>query len=100
MMQTNGTMRIVETFVRDNPNHMWLCIGLGFNWLKILFLPDMVVSGIPVATPFHAREIANMAIDLVEACTVFTIPHMPCEPLKIRVGLHSGKHKIHVTTMI
>ena len=54
----------------------------------------MVVSGIPVATPFHAREVANMAIDLVEACTVFTIPHMPCEPLKIRVGLHSGKYNL------
>ena len=52
---------------------------------------DMVVSGIPVATPFHAREVADMAIDLVQACTVFSIPHMPAEPLKIRVGLHSGK---------
>ena len=52
----------------------------------------MVVSGIPVATPFHAREIANMAIDLVKACTDFKIPHMPDEPLKIRVGLHSGKY--------
>ena len=52
----------------------------------------MVVSGIPVATPLHASEIANMAIDLVEACTVFAIPHMPEEPLKIRVGLHTGKH--------
>ena len=52
---------------------------------------DMVVSGIPVATPFHAREVADMAIDLVQACTVFSIPHMPTEPLKIRVGLHSGK---------
>lgn len=52
----------------------------------------MVVSGIPAATPFHASEIANMAIDLVEACTVFAIPHMPEEPLKIRVGLHTGKH--------
>ena len=50
----------------------------------------MVVSGIPVATPFHAREVANMAIDLVKACTDFKIPHMPGEPLKIRVGLHSG----------
>ena len=54
----------------------------------------MVVSGIPVATPFHAREIANMAIDLVKACTDFKIPHMPDEPLKIRVGLHSGKYHL------
>ncbi|KAK3089985.1 hypothetical protein FSP39_008227, partial [Pinctada imbricata] len=50
----------------------------------------MVVSGIPTRTPFHAREVANMAIDLVAACQVFEIPHRPKEPLKIRVGLHSG----------
>ncbi|XP_045157129.2 atrial natriuretic peptide receptor 1-like [Mercenaria mercenaria] len=50
----------------------------------------MVVSGIPISTPFHAREIADMSIDLVRACEIFTIPHMPDEPLKIRVGLHSG----------
>ncbi|XP_060558580.1 atrial natriuretic peptide receptor 1-like [Ruditapes philippinarum] len=50
----------------------------------------MVVSGIPISTPFHAREIADMSIDLVRACEIFTIPHMPGEPLKIRVGLHSG----------
>ena len=62
--------------------------------MYIIFLADMVVSGIPVATPFHAREVANMAIDLVKACTDFKIPHMPDEPLKIRVGLHSGKYPL------
>jgi hypothetical protein len=51
---------------------------------------DMVVSGIPNRTPLHAHEIANMAIDLVAECTVFEIPHLPEQPLKIRVGLHSG----------
>ena len=50
----------------------------------------MVVSGIPEATVFHAREVADMAIDLVNASKVFAIPHMPGHPLKIRVGLHSG----------
>lgn len=50
----------------------------------------MVVSGIPGRTPFHAREVANMALDLVDECTVFEIPHLPEQPLKIRVGLHSG----------
>jgi hypothetical protein len=54
-------------------------------------LIDMVVSGIPISTPFHAREIADMSIDLVRACEIFNILHMPGEPLKIRVGLHSGK---------
>lgn len=50
----------------------------------------MVVSGIPKRTIFHAREVGNMALDLVAACKVFEIPHRPNEALKIRVGLHSG----------
>ncbi|XP_069127745.1 atrial natriuretic peptide receptor 2-like [Argopecten irradians] len=50
----------------------------------------MVVSGIPNRTVFHAREVSNMALDLVAACKVFEIPHRPNDPLKIRVGLHSG----------
>ena len=50
----------------------------------------MVVSGIPCRTPFHAREVANMALGLVDECTIFEIPHLPEQPLKIRVGLHSG----------
>lgn len=50
----------------------------------------MVVSGIPIYTEHHAREVCDMAIDLVRACEVFVIPHMPEEPLKIRIGLHSG----------
>lgn len=54
------------------------------------FKQDMVVSGIPNRTPFHAHEIANMAIDLVAECRVFEIPHLTDQPLKIRVGLHSG----------
>ena len=61
------------------------------NHRNLLYcISDMVVSGIPLATPFHAREVADMSLDLVAACRVFTIPHMPGEPLKIRVGLHSG----------
>lgn len=66
---------------------------------------DMVVSGIPCRTPFHAREVANMALDLVDECTVFEIPHFPDQPLKIRVGLHSGmslykKGCLHMITQV
>ncbi|XP_071147062.1 atrial natriuretic peptide receptor 1-like [Mytilus edulis] len=50
----------------------------------------MVVSGIPTRTCLHAREISNMSLEIVAACKVFVIPHRPSEPLKIRVGLHSG----------
>lgn len=63
-----------------------------YNVYKVETIGDayMVVSGIPNITEFHAREMADMAIDLVKACQVFVIPHMPQEPLKIRVGLHTG----------
>ncbi|XP_046566665.1 LOW QUALITY PROTEIN: atrial natriuretic peptide receptor 1-like [Haliotis rubra] len=50
----------------------------------------MVVSGVPKKTDEHACEIANMALDLVEASRSFIIPHKPDELLRIRVGLHSG----------
>ncbi|XP_052776488.1 atrial natriuretic peptide receptor 1-like [Mya arenaria] len=50
----------------------------------------MVVSGLPIYTEHHARECANMAIDLIKASKTFVIPHMPDEPLKLRIGLHSG----------
>ena len=53
-------------------------------------LLDMVVSGIPIFTEHHASEVAQMSIDLVKACETFVIPHLPEEPLKIRVGLHTG----------
>lgn len=62
-----------------------------FTSYDYCFIIDMVVSGIPTRTAFHAREIANMALEIVAACKVFVIPHRPSEPLKIRVGLHSGK---------
>ena len=52
----------------------------------------MVVSGVPTPNgDQHGKEIANMALELVHASETFIIPHLPSEPLKIRVGLHSGK---------
>ena len=54
----------------------------------------MVVSGIPIYTDHHAREVCDMAIDLVRACEIFVIPHLPEEPLKIRIGLHTGGYSI------
>ncbi|KAM7533904.1 hypothetical protein Aperf_G00000111379 [Anoplocephala perfoliata] len=51
----------------------------------------VVVSGVPRRNgQRHAVSITDMALDLVEACHSFVIPHLPNEPLKIRVGLHSG----------
>lgn len=52
---------------------------------------DMVVSGVPNKTEQHARHVAMMSLEMIQASKDFKIPHLPEEPLKIRVGLHSGK---------
>lgn len=53
--------------------------------------PDMVVSGVPQENGInHAGEIASMAVDLVNVCHNFKIPHKPNTQLKIRAGIHSG----------
>uniref|UniRef100_A0A8C2SWB9 Guanylate cyclase n=2 Tax=Coturnix japonica TaxID=93934 RepID=A0A8C2SWB9_COTJA len=51
----------------------------------------MVVSGVPKENGIlHAGEIASMALDLVNVCKTFRIPHKPNTLLKIRAGIHSG----------
>ncbi|NWY32489.1 ANPRB protein, partial [Pheucticus melanocephalus] len=51
----------------------------------------MVVSGVPKENGIlHAGEIASMALDLLDVCRTFTIPHKPNTLLKIRAGIHSG----------
>ncbi|XP_074669735.1 atrial natriuretic peptide receptor 1-like [Strix aluco] len=51
----------------------------------------MVVSGVPKENGIlHASEIASMALDLLDVCKTFKIPHKPNTLLKIRAGIHSG----------
>ncbi|XP_022105492.1 atrial natriuretic peptide receptor 2-like isoform X2 [Acanthaster planci] len=51
----------------------------------------MVVSGIPKRNGLvHAGEIASMALDLVQVCETFVIPHRQNLKLRIRAGIHSG----------
>ncbi|GAA55367.1 guanylyl cyclase GC-E [Clonorchis sinensis] len=51
----------------------------------------MVASGVPRRNGCrHATAITDMSLDLVNVSRNFVIPHMPQEPLKIRVGIHSG----------
>ncbi|KAG5448783.1 Nitrogen permease reactivator protein, partial [Clonorchis sinensis] len=51
----------------------------------------MVASGVPRRNGCrHATAITDMSLDLVNVSRDFVIPHMPQEPLKIRVGIHSG----------
>ncbi len=52
----------------------------------------MVVSGVPRRNGVqHAGEVARMALELVETCRAFVIPHRQGESLVIRVGIHSGE---------
>ena len=51
----------------------------------------MVASGVPKPNEArHAAEIADMALDILNATMSFTIRHRPDEQLKIRIGIHSG----------
>ena len=51
----------------------------------------MVVSGLPIRNGnLHAREIARMAIRIVDSVKSFKIRHRPDYQLKIRIGVHSG----------
>lgn len=52
----------------------------------------MVASGVPVPNDNrHAAEIANMALDILSAVGTFKMRHMPDVPVRIRIGLHTGK---------
>lgn len=51
----------------------------------------MVVSGLPERNGNkHAREIARMSLALLNAVQKFKIRHRPDEPLKLRIGIHTG----------
>ena len=50
----------------------------------------MVVAGVPDAIDNHADEIANMSLDLLHACGLFKIPHLPNVPRLLRIGINSG----------
>ena len=50
----------------------------------------MVVSGLPDKNGLHAKHIAMMALDIVQAVHNFVIPHFKQEKLSLRIGIHSG----------
>ena len=51
----------------------------------------MVVSGAPKRNGGrHVAEVAEMALDLLQAVTKFCIPHKPGERLQLRIGIHTG----------
>lgn len=59
----------------------------------------MVASGLPVKNgKVHGKEIADMAISILDSVNRFSIRHMPSENLKLRIGIHSGKNSTRILT--
>ena len=51
----------------------------------------MIVSGLPGRNgDLHAREIARVALAILDAVRTFRIRHRPNEQIKVRIGLNSG----------
>lgn len=51
----------------------------------------MVASGVPIRNGnMHAKEIALLAIEMLETVDKFRIRHLPKTKLRLRIGIHSG----------
>ncbi|CAG2169153.1 unnamed protein product, partial [Oppiella nova] len=51
----------------------------------------MVVSGLPERIgDRHAKEIASMALEMLESVKTFKIRHRPEDKLQLRIGIHTG----------
>ena len=50
----------------------------------------MVVSGLPERTPYHAGNVAALAVELLAAVKNFRISHRPSDTLQLRIGMHTG----------
>lgn len=53
----------------------------------------MVASGLPVPTKNrtrHATEVASMSLEIMSTVSKATVPHIPQERWKVRIGINSG----------
>lgn len=87
-------IRLALCSIRISKNSSWsekqvdVC---GFKASCSFHLKPMVVSGLPVRNgQLHAREVARMALALLDAVRSFRIRHRPQEQLRLRIGIHTG----------
>lgn len=51
----------------------------------------LCVSGLPHRNgDEHARQVANMALAFMRNLSHFSIPHLPTERIRLRIGMHTG----------
>ncbi|XP_076085382.1 atrial natriuretic peptide receptor 2-like [Mytilus galloprovincialis] len=66
-----------------------------FDVYKVETIGDayMVASGLPVPTKNrtrHATEVASMSLEIMSTVSEATVPHIPQERWKVRIGINSG----------
>ncbi|KAI6227487.1 Guanylate cyclase [Aphelenchoides fujianensis] len=77
----NDLYTLLDSIIAENDAYKVETIGDGY----------LCVSGLPHRNGNeHARHIANMSLSFLRSIRHFTIPHLPGEVMKLRIGIHTG----------